>query len=578
MITIDFRLLAQLVAVFSYFGLVAGQSSAAAPREVRTIARSNQAAAGSGTARFQSFFAGFATVNDFGQVAFGAQLVGSGVNSQNEQGIWFSASPDGPHSLVSRFGMQPPGLPAGSRYGWHYESLDINNLGNVSFVAGLDPALNPVETGAWSSGGGSLHLLAAERHSIPGAPGVPAPTEGVYWPLLNHVGQTTFLTNFFNPTLWVDTPGQPLRPVASVGDLLPGGPNLHIKSLGPGLIADNGRIVFGARVTTSGDPIGTEGLWTDSDGARSLIARHGGTLPGVAGTITSIGASDMNPAGQIAVDAFVSSPPNSRVVAAERPDGSLRIVAQTHVPIPGSSDTLVGLYSPSINSHGHLAFPGFLSGMGHLSAPTSVWAEDFSGLSMVARFGDLAPGTSGAEFALFDSVQFNDFGELLFKSYLAQDVGGVTHENDEGLWLRTRNGQIILVAREGDVIDIDPGPGQNLQQIFSLETTIGLPNVLTSQRRVLTNAGEVLFYAQFHNGSSGLFLSLPIPESSTFMLAFLALSLCLADCRPLRRAAMDKYHGYLHAERSNTVSSERASASGLFNARPAAKYDPLASE
>jgi hypothetical protein len=139
MIGIKIRLFAQAATLVAFLGILVAPTLAADPREVRTVARSNQTAAGSGSARFQNFFAGFAAVNDHGQVAFGAQLMGSGVNSQNDQGIWFRASAGGPQSLVSRFGMQPPGLPAGTRYGWYYESLNINNLGNVSFVSGIDP-------------------------------------------------------------------------------------------------------------------------------------------------------------------------------------------------------------------------------------------------------------------------------------------------------------------------------------------------------------------------------------------------------------------------------------------------------
>jgi hypothetical protein len=292
---------------------------------------------------------------------------------------------------------------------------------------------------------------------------------------------------------------------------------------------------FGARVTTPGDPDGSLGLWSETNGSLQLVAREGGSLPGIRGNVQMLVGAEMNSAGQLAIDAFVTSPVDSRLIAAQRPNGSLRVVAQTHVPLPGHSETLANLYSPSINAHGHVAFTGFLSDHAFVGAPTSVWAEDSFGLAMVARVGDVAPGAGGTEFAFFEHLQFNDFGEVLFEAYLTQGVGGVTSENDEGLWLRTRNGRLTLVAREGDFIDVDPGPAQNLQQIFALDSISALPNLRTTDRRTLTNDGEVLFYAHFHNGSSGLFLTLPVPEPSSLTVTVLALVSCLAKWPARRR-------------------------------------------
>jgi hypothetical protein len=503
----------------------ASRDASAMPTEVRPIVRSNQFAPGAGSARYLGFFPGAAVVNDQGQIAFEAVLFGAGVNISNDHGIWLSAAPGGPHSLVARFGNRPPGLPVGSRYTEYFETLGINNAGAVAFVAGIEPTAQPVDTGAWTTAGGPLRLLAADGYAIPGAPAAPAPTEGVRNPLMNDAGQTTFITNFDNATLWVDTPGQPLRRVVSTGDSLPGGFNLQADFLGHGLIHSNGSVTFSARITSPGVPSTSFGIWSDASGSLQLVAREGGPLPGAAGTIQSYNYFELSSTNLLSLDANLNDSTDSRVITVQRPDGSWRLAAQTNQPIPGTSERLANFYAHSINAQGHVAFPGFLEGDLFAPGPTSVWAENDAGLELIAQAGQLAPGAGRAVFRLFENIQFNDFGDLLFEAYLMDGVGGVTNDNNQGIWLRTRNGRLTLVAREGSFLDTDPGPAENLQRIFALDSIQALPNLITTQRRTLTNRGEVLFSAEFYNGPSGLFLTHPVPEPNTATISFAALAL-----------------------------------------------------
>ena len=54
-------------------------------------------------------------INDAGQVAFRANLAGSGVDSTNNQGIWSEGS--GSLALVARTGSAAPGAPDGVNFG-----------------------------------------------------------------------------------------------------------------------------------------------------------------------------------------------------------------------------------------------------------------------------------------------------------------------------------------------------------------------------------------------------------------------------------------------------------------------------
>jgi len=79
--------------------------------EVRPIALSGRPAAGVPGATYSRIDALSAAVNDLGQAAFTAQLAGSGITTQNNQGLWLGDSLAS-QTLLARSGNQPPGLPS----------------------------------------------------------------------------------------------------------------------------------------------------------------------------------------------------------------------------------------------------------------------------------------------------------------------------------------------------------------------------------------------------------------------------------------------------------------------------------
>ncbi len=81
-----------------------------------------------------------------------------------------------------------------------------------------------------------------------------------------------------------------------------------------------------------------------------------------------------------------------------------------------------------------------------LSVPT-VSAQDLSVRTLL--LSDAGPGTGdGARFDKFRFPAVNDVGEVVFEGELTGP--GVTSANDRGLWLVTRTGDLVLLAREGN--------------------------------------------------------------------------------------------------------------------------------
>jgi hypothetical protein len=134
------------------------------------------------------FFAG--AINDAGRTTFGADLVGTGVNTTNNNGIWSEGS--GTLVLIARKGSAAPGTPAGVNFG-DVDFPVLNGAGHVAFFSGLVGAGvdSTNNEGIWSESNGGLALVARSGSRAPGT------SEGVVFvgldqPTLNGLGRTAF--------------------------------------------------------------------------------------------------------------------------------------------------------------------------------------------------------------------------------------------------------------------------------------------------------------------------------------------------------------------------------------------------
>ncbi len=157
---------------------------------------------------------------------------------------------------------------------------------------------------------------------------------------------------------------------------------------------------------------------------------------------------------------------------------TIRVVALTGQEAPGTGGLLfagpgafpeIGIFpgfsSPSLNDAGEVAFSAILSGAG-VTAQTN--SGVFTSGALVAREGDVAPGTGGSVFTSFTSSRLNNAGEVAFGSSFA-GAGG------DG-WAISRSD--TLVARTGDAV---PGSDGAV-----------LSGVLFSPQ--VNDAGEVAFW------------------------------------------------------------------------------------
>jgi hypothetical protein len=268
------------------------------------------------------------SLNDGGQLVFTAGLQGPGITSENN--IALLKGTVGNFSQIVREGDPAPGVLSGAAFATFVEpTLDAD--GRVLFQgrlagAGID---DTNDWGIWLEDSGSIDLVAREGDQAPGVP------SGV-----------------------------------AFANLDPSYPNLFTPKYGKsGLMAINAKLV-GTGIDSSNDV----GVWWGTPDDLQLVAREGGTLPGV-------------PVGE-----YIRS---------------------------------VG---GSLNESGRLMLSGSLSSRTFVDSALydqAIWAQDrFGDLQMIVKTGDLLEVTPGvfqpARYLEFGG--FNDRGQVLFKASFQTDL------------------------------------------------------------------------------------------------------------------------------------------------------------
>ena len=347
----------------------------------------------------------------------------------------------------------------------------------------------------WSNASGTLDLLA--REGVTGAAGPNLGGSEVFYFFynirLNAAGYTTFNANL---------------------DLGPGGVGL----------ADD------------------EGIWSNASGALTPVAREGvtgATGPNLGGSevFYSFAFNTLNPTGQMAFEGLLRvgtggvTTSDDRGIWSDR-SGSLAAVTregQTGALGPGLGGSEVFAFHTSyvLNGAGRIVFTAGLEvGTGAVTGDddTGIWSDVSGMFALVAREGvtsELGPNLGGSE--VFDPLNliqlgFNDVGQTAFTASLRVGTGGVTTNDDEGIWATDPNGDLHMIVREGDLFDVDPTAGIDLRTISAVNPiTYPFSALEDGWRMVFTDFGMLAFRLSFTDGSDGIFTAI-IPEPGTLTL------------------------------------------------------------
>ncbi len=514
----------------------------AAAQTLRTVALSGQHAPG--TPEEVLFDALDAPVlNLAGNVAFASTLVGPGVDSSNDAGMWTGGV--GTLDSIAREGQHAPGTPDGAVFDnfFLYGGLVplLNDAGQVAFrtqLAGTG-VIAANNSGIWSGAPGALTLVAHEETQAPNLPaGVEFGSLGSVF--FNGAGQTEFGSglrgtgvNISNDSvLWSEGSGS-LSVVLREGDAAPGTPDM-VRFFGTGFPTLNsaGHTAFlGAVVGPGVDYDNDKGFWTDRSGSLELVAREGNPAPGMPAGVNFDHVAfgnynpDINASGRTA---FVASVRGGGVTASNNTgiwsegSGSLALAVRSgeHAPGTPTDVNFVGFEPPRLNAAGKIAFQAHLTGNGvDTTNDDGIWSDGFGALELVARKGDHAPGTPDG--VLFDasttSFSFNALGQTAFLSSLRG--AGVDSTNDQGIWAADVSGMLHLIARDGDLLEVAPGDFRTIAELEFL----GHSGLDDGRGSGFNERGELAFLAHLTDGTSGIFISdlvaVPEPSSEILMLA-----------------------------------------------------------
>lgn len=506
----------------------------------RVVARSGTAAPGITNATLADIIA--ATINERGDVVFTAALTGAGA-PVNQRSAIFGDFGAGAQLLV-RAGDPAPGT-IGANFSSFYIPT-LNDQGNLLFSAVLvgPSVVSGNDTGLWQRLGTSTTLVAREGDVIPLGSGFLFP-QFTYsnGELANYVfndSNTAILFGRLSGSsvdylLWNGS----LSSLVKDGDPAPGVPGATLLESGLlvyGGLSDAGRNILSASMTGGGVTTATNtALWMRSPtGQYELLVREGESAPGgpVAQAFGNLsGASYDNffaaigtaATGHALFPAFVGS--SSALFRGTR--GNLTRIAGNGVAVPDVPNTTFDDLGPAvINAHGQVAYAALLVGPPITAANDfGIWSDVSGSFRLIFRQGDFAPSAGGALFNAFTNLLLSDSGQIAATASLSG--GGITANNDLGLWMTDASGQLRLVIREGQSFELTPGVNKTVRYFglvdeddFLSDPTAIAYTSQTGGPRALNDRGELALIVEFTDGSRALIVatlppSLPCPADLT---------------------------------------------------------------
>jgi hypothetical protein len=423
-----------------------------------------------------TFFAA-PSVNGNGIVAFRSQTTEFGV---------FTGTP----GMVRRVatGSDPaPGLPPGSTFDLFDDNVPINSRGAVAFTSVYDDptASTGGRRGAWANPAGVFQNVVLPGDALPGhAAGGTFSSFGTNFNPVVIADDGTVAYNAWTSTfpnagkwgIWAGKSKAATVKVALADDPAPTlGANVVFDRIDHPVINPSGTLAFRATVKGSGTTFyDRDGIWAGPAGAVRPVVRSDAAAPGTAYKFAWFGAPDISSTGKVAFKASLetAAPIFDRDgIWAGSSAAGLTLIARTSstADAPGAPGArFQSLDEPLVNAAGTVSFAARLTGTGITSANNKgLWiGTSAASLSLVARTGDAAPGTSeGVRFASPTDFAhaLNDLGQVAFTARVTGT--GVTASNDNGLWVYDPIRGTRLVAREGQTVPVSLGVTRTISSI-----------------------------------------------------------------------------------------------------------------
>ena len=123
--------------------------------------------------------------------------------------------------------------------------------------------------------------------------------------------------------------------------------------------------------------------------------------------------------------------------------------------------------------------------------------------------------TGGRQVSFLSEPLLNNEGQAAFRGFL---TGPGEDNNTAGIWAENLQGVLTLIARGGDLLDADDGPGTDFRTINNL--SLSSASDAYGPVNGFNDLGQLAFTASFTDGTSGVFVSnlVAVPEPACWVL------------------------------------------------------------
>ena len=491
---------------------------------------------------------GGVSVDQSGEAVFWSTI--DGVPSTSGTGAFRTV--DGVVQKIIQQGDAAPGLP-----GKTFDQIGDPNYSAAGVLAIQlrlkrdDDVTFDNDWGLWLDEGGGLVRIAQEGTAAPGLggamfdrPGEPILSQGGALGFHSRLKQVGDVTSDNDGTVWRRAVGGNVEMVAREGMPAPGIAGGAFRYVNTPSINDSTDVAF----TGTAIPIpesrrrgvvdfnNDDGIWKTVGSELQLVVREGDSAPGIDGfTYGYFNRPLINNAGDLAFVATINSESADRGFVNDSAvfasvDGVVGKVAASGEPAVGAEGMDYGsMLWQSFNDKGDIVFGAYLddglsaaTGDGRGFQPGGLWIRRGGSASIdpIAVSGDTAPGTDGALFDYTLSPVLNGAGDVVFGAALR--IGGdVNFDNAQGVWAylasgdgRGDAGQLIKVAREGDLFEESPGVFKTIEfldvQGSGVEAFEPTP--------ALNESGQLAIRVSFVEGGGGVYLfQIPTPGAGAIL-------------------------------------------------------------
>jgi hypothetical protein len=279
-----------------------------------------------------------------------------------------------------------------------------------------------------------------------------------------HTSQASVLVLYFVGLVAVSPAMSAVETVALSGDAAPGGPaGAVFLEFGLSVINNNGSVAFAAGMEPGVGGVTLDdalGIWTNASGALAGVTVGDPPAPGVPGAVfeSLFSVPQLSDTGAVYAEFQLETGPGG--ITADNDYGGW-LFSGGGQPVYREGNSLPGLASDAelffgraeLNAFGNVALFGrFRDGIGGITPENNrgLWVSTGGALNLVVQSGDAADGApAGAVLEGFGLNAFNDHGVVSSMGQLREGVGGVTADDSEVIY-SNRSGAYTLEYREGD--------------------------------------------------------------------------------------------------------------------------------